>query len=133
MPQELFLLRPEHEAAFGQAGIRRFQKRAERMLRRRYPGDLAPVSAERMTVSLESWTKLARGAGLVTEKQMFACFETAVLLWRQGGTFEQDRTVAGILRSSAAPEAKATRLNAYVRPEASGTPSQSQPEADGNA
>jgi len=95
MPK-FFVLRREHEDAFGRAGLARFAKKSVRMLMRDF-GELTEGDEADLLQFVERSISFARQYGLRTERQMHALCEAAVLMKRHRYDLTADPTVIEIL------------------------------------
>lgn len=67
----MFILRQEHEDAFGKAGLERFAKKAVRMLRQDYGVRAADYDDAALRKVVDECMTLCRDNGLKTERQMY--------------------------------------------------------------
>ncbi|MCC7373199.1 MAG: hypothetical protein IT581_00985 [Verrucomicrobiales bacterium] len=110
MPNELFLLRLEHEDAFYKAGVDRFKRRARVMLRRRYPNELKNVSDSEVLLWIDKWTEQVRPHHLLTEEQMFSYYEAGIILRRHGIDILHSEQVRKVLNSDLPPNQKSQHI-----------------------
>ncbi|MFO0907109.1 MAG: hypothetical protein U0794_01870 [Isosphaeraceae bacterium] len=108
-----FVLRPEHEKAFGDAGLRRYARRVRNWLRRDHAEPVARFNDAELLTRCERWVFLANGHGLKTETQIFRVCEAAAHLAAQGvdaATFAP--LLALLADTSLDPETRSTEARA---------------------
>lgn len=94
----MFILRPEHEAAFEREGLARFCRWAVWSLRRHRRLETAGLTRDELASLVVAWCAEARSIGLLTERQMYRYFECALVLRQGSATPATDHTVRAILR-----------------------------------
>ena len=96
----MFVLRQQHEDAFGEAGLHRFAKKAVRMLRQDHPDAVKRESNETLLNLVKPWMEFARRSNLKTERQMYWFIESGIFLRNRGESIRHNSTVRDILSLS---------------------------------
>lgn len=116
MPQDLFILRKEHEDAFGQAGLRRFQRRAVLLLLKRHPEANTRLMSTTLRAKVDSWLLVARKHGLLSEIALFGFYEAGLFLLLRDVAIEEDKTTLELLaRRDLDAEARADRAKEHAK------------------
>ena len=108
----MFILRPEHEAAFSKAGLDRFTKRVQRWLRRDASADVAKLEAHTsLHEAIVFWIDISRRTGLLTEKQMYLFCQASLRLATEGcHLFEEESFKSIIADHDSTAEDRAQRI-----------------------
>ena len=116
MPKDFFILRPEHEEAFGEAALMRFKKKVVRLLRERHPEVVESIQNSQLSDLVDNWVSFARSYGLVTERQMFSFCESALYMNNSGRNVQEDEHCMKLLKAAIEPDDRASGLRAYCVP-----------------
>jgi hypothetical protein len=107
--EPLFLLRPEHEAAFDKAQLRRFKGRACRLVRQEHRAAAAAIGDAELLGWVDRWYEEARAFGFRTEADIVRYFYAMVYVIKdpQARRGLQEGIVAA--RGQGVPTADVTR------------------------
>jgi hypothetical protein len=116
MPQELFILRKEHEEAFACAGLERFIRRLHAILKKKTLASAFGTDNQTPLGAIRAVVVRARDWGLKTERQMSEFAEAEAIFRIAGSSIDDCGQCQEVLKSkNLEPAEKSQRLLSVAR------------------